>query len=65
MDRTMTKYKCNSCGGEYSDTCADGLAYYHACPLEKITENEYKERSDKRDENAGKKLEGKGRKEVV
>ena len=61
----MIKYKCNSCLGEYSDTCADGLAYYHACPPVQIKEDVYAERSDKRDENAGKKLEGKGREEVI
>jgi hypothetical protein len=28
----MSAWKCNSCGGTYSDTCPDGWAYYHACP---------------------------------
>lgn len=33
----MTRYVCNSCGGEYSDVGPDKLAYFHACPEEKIT----------------------------
>jgi hypothetical protein len=27
----MAKYKCNSCGGIYSDTQKDGGRYFHAC----------------------------------
>ncbi len=26
------KYKCDICGGEYSDTMPDGTNYFHACP---------------------------------
>ena len=61
----MKKYKCNTCGGEYNDFCLDGLAYYHACPPVFDDKSNYKERKDKRDENAGKKLEGKGRAPVA
>ncbi len=27
----MSKWRCNSCGGTYSDTQADGSLYYHVC----------------------------------
>lgn len=60
----MIKYKCITCGGEYNDTGNDGLAYYHACPLERIEEDKYNEYTEKRNENAGKKLEGKGREKI-
>jgi len=33
----MANFRCNSCGGTYSDTQADGLGYYHQCPPEVIT----------------------------
>lgn len=64
MDGTMIKYTCNSCGGVYADTSADGVRYFHACPPVLNEKSEPVERSDKRDENVGKKLEGKGRSEV-
>ncbi len=60
----MIKYKCKTCQGTYSDKCADGLEYYHACPPERIDDFNYKERENKRDENTGKKLEGKGRDKI-
>jgi hypothetical protein len=28
----MARFRCNSCGGEYDSTLADGSEYYHACP---------------------------------
>lgn len=28
----MTKFRCNACGGSYTDVQPDGTAYYHACP---------------------------------
>jgi hypothetical protein len=51
MDRTMIKFKCKICGGEYINVCTDGLQYYHACPP--ITDKDEKttERPNKRDEN--------------
>jgi len=57
----MNKYRCNTCEGEYSDTGGGELPYYHACAPVQVRENEHEERADKRDENAGKKLGGKGR----
>lgn len=60
----MSKYKCTTCAGEYSDVLTDGLEYYHACPPELVAEDEYKERADKRDENVGKNLAGKGRSKI-
>ena len=57
----MSIYKCTTCEGKYSDACDDSLQYFHACAPEKDENGKYRERKDKRDENAGKKLEGKGR----
>lgn len=28
----MARYRCNTCGGVYSDVLPDGLRYYHRCP---------------------------------
>jgi hypothetical protein len=28
----MTRYICNTCGGEYNDVLPDGTLYFHACP---------------------------------
>jgi ssDNA-binding Zn-finger/Zn-ribbon topoisomerase 1 len=28
----MTKYRCNTCGGEYDDVQPDGTLYFHVCP---------------------------------
>jgi hypothetical protein len=61
MDKPMTKYQCKTCEGVYSDVCEDGLQYYHACPPIEVSKDKYAERVDKRDENAGKKMEGLGR----
>lgn len=59
----MASFKCNSCGGTYSDTQADGTSYFHACAPETIEPAEFdatgkrtKEekrtpRTDVRDEN--------------
>lgn len=35
----MRTYKCNSCGGTYSDVMPDGGAYYHVCPEGARNEN--------------------------
>ena len=61
----MIKYKCNSCAGEYSDHCNDGLEYYHACPPVEISLGIYAERPDKRDENIRQKVEIKGREKII
>jgi len=61
MDITMSKFQCKTCLGIYNDTCPDGLAYYHACPDKLEGNDKYKPRKDKRDENPGRKSEGKGR----
>ena len=55
------KYKCTTCEGQYEDICTDSLQYFHACAPIPDGEFNTKERTNKRDENAGKKLEGKGR----
>lgn len=55
------KYKCATCNGEYIDTSIDSVPYYHACAPILESKDKYIDRTDKRDENAGKKLEGKGR----
>ena len=60
MDITMKQLECNTCGGVYSSKNDDGTAYYHACPLILDKSGECVERPDKRDENVGKKQEGKG-----
>jgi hypothetical protein len=45
-------WQCNSCGGTYSDTCAGGLAYYHACPpLTGTIPGPLADQPNKRDEN--------------
>lgn len=54
------KLKCNSCAGVYADTCDDGLDYYHACAKIEVSEGIYIDRPDKRDENVGKLVAGKG-----
>lgn len=64
------RFKCNTCGGEYFDTCADGSLYHHACPpLPPTKQGNEPERENKRDENiavranrraAGIKAEGDG-----
>lgn len=56
----MMNFKCISCAGEYADKCNDGLKYYHACPQIEVSEGVYIDRPDKRDENIGKKIQGKG-----
>ena len=28
----MTRFRCDTCGGEYDDTAADGTPYAHVCP---------------------------------
>lgn len=52
--------KCNTCGGEYKKICLDGMTYFHSCPPIVDQDNVMSERPDKRDENVGKKLQGKG-----
>lgn len=32
----MSKWRCNSCEGEYSDTTPQGAPYFHACSPEVI-----------------------------
>lgn len=59
------KYKCKTCEGTYNDTCDDGLQYYHACPEILEKEGKYVAYADARNENVGKKLEGKGREELT
>lgn len=61
----MIKYKCKTCGGEYENVMQDGLQYYHACPQILDKDGIYIERPNKRDENAGIKLEGLGRETSV
>ena len=60
----MKKYRCNTCAGEYSDQSRDGIAYFHACPREADVNGDPKDRKDKRDENVGVNLEGKGKSEI-
>jgi hypothetical protein len=53
MDRGVMTFKaCNTCGGVYPTTQADGLVYFHACApaFDKATRL-YSERPNKRDEN--------------
>ena len=64
MAFTMTQYKCLTCSGTYYNPQKDGLEYYHACPPVLVEVDKYEERPDKRDENIGVKLAGKGRDEV-
>lgn len=54
------KNLCKTCLGAYDTLLSDGLEYYHACAPIAVSETESEERIDKRDENIGKKLEGKG-----
>jgi hypothetical protein len=28
----MSRWKCNTCGGEYEDVTPDGYLYFHVCP---------------------------------
>jgi hypothetical protein len=28
----MSRYRCNTCQGEYEDVGPDGMAYFHVCP---------------------------------
>ena len=60
----MIKYQCGSCGAIYSDTCKDGLEYYHTCALVQVAEDIFEERPDKRNENVDVYLEGKGKTEI-
>lgn len=53
-------YRCETCKGEYSKVCGDGLEYYHACPDIEDVDYKTKPITDKRDENIRKKLPGKG-----
>lgn len=57
--------KCKTCGGIYTDTFQDGTKYYHACPPIDLSDTKFTERPDRRDENVGKKLEGKGSESVT
>ncbi len=57
------RFRCNTCGGSYTDTLVDGMDYFHACPpiavpgaqpdpaLPGFTPPLEHERADKRDEN--------------
>jgi hypothetical protein len=60
MVANMKNLKCISCGGEYSDICSDGLEYYHECAPVTLSETEFEELPDKRNENVGKLIAGKG-----
>ena len=67
----MSRYRCNSCRGEYSPVCSDGAAYFHVCPPVVDSETlEISPRPDARDENRDPqtgaiKAEGKGRVELA
>ncbi len=37
----MTRFRCNSCAGTYSDRQVDGSLYYHVCSPEVITPAEF------------------------
>lgn len=32
----MSRWRCNSCGGTYSDVLPDGILYFHACPPDRV-----------------------------
>jgi len=72
----MSRYRCNTCSGEYGDIQADGALYFHVCPPVVVdpATGATRERPDKRDENVildpatGQvriKAEGKGRTVIV
>lgn len=48
----MAKYRCNACQGEYSDQLSDGMAYYHACPPQRVVAGVVIPIPNRRDENA-------------
>lgn len=48
----MARWRCQSCGGTYSDTQRDGTLYFHACPPDHIDERgERVPIPNRRDEN--------------
>ena len=57
--------RCKTCGGEYETVLKDGTDYYHACAPIETAEGKIMERPDARDENIGKKKEGKGVEDVA
>lgn len=65
MDKSIMKYICKSCSGEYETVCMDGLYYYHACAPVYSKDGTYTERADKRDENVGTNDDEKGRDVVI
>lgn len=60
MDKPIIMLKCKTCGGEYEENCNDGLKYYHACADTIDITGKIVPVADKRDENVGKRLNGKG-----
>lgn len=48
----MARWKCNACGGVYSDTHTNGNVYHHNCgPLPPDEHGVEKERPNRRQEN--------------
>lgn len=48
----MATYRCRSCGSVYIDPQADGMAYFHACPLDRVGPDKKRHPiPDRRDEN--------------
>lgn len=56
----MTEYRCKSCDGLYYDKDSAGLRYFHACSPVVNKDGQASEIPNKRDENIGKQLPGKG-----
>ncbi len=53
------RFRCNACGGEYSDVQADGSIYHHACPPSPPNKKgETPEREIRRDENVARRRRG-------
>lgn len=57
----MIKYKCLTCLGKYYDSDENGTPYYHVCPRVRVSEDEMRDRDNKRDERPGHEQEGLGR----
>ncbi len=48
----MARLRCRTCGGVFESVQADGLAYYHACPVQGGRDPQPgRERPNRRDEN--------------
>lgn len=56
----MNELQCKTCGGVYYDKDSDGIRYFHACSPVLNKDGNYIEQPQKRDENIGKQLPGKG-----